>query len=399
MWEAMKMRRQSGRIRVGTGLPRTVRVARLMTAMALVVPVVTAIAASSAQADDVTPQSCGKRYVAGGDHYPAGHEVSDTVRWPRQLLDEHLTPSPGPWCLRNTSENDATTATYYNDGQLANTWNYSPDFITLEIGQENATIKDIVTTCFEKYRDPPHDFEGAKDCEDDILGDATLWTTLRNQLITILQQYKMIMAGRPKLIVAVVGYPNPYPQASDAQPKISPFCDDIEDSTTKCNTRWNNLPGALTSADMVIKKINLTIENVVKFYTWGYQGRFVFVNPYQKFLGHCMRMQVTAADDFPICHLCGTEDQYFDGPHTGSDNFGCSDPWFVAQADGTATPTYLTPADQIHDPPVVLSTVSQTTSGMGVHPNDAGHDCISDLVWEAVKQKLGVPEAPATACG
>jgi len=30
---------------------------------------------------------------------------------------------------------------------------------------------------------------------------------------------------------------------------------------------------------------------------------------------------------------------------------------------------------------------------MGKYPNDTGQKCISDLIWEAVKQKLGVPEA------
>jgi len=32
---------------------------------------------------------------------------------------------------------------------------------------------------------------------------------------------------------------------------------------------------------------------------------------------------------------------------------------------------------------------------MGIYPNAKGHACISDLIWEAVKQKLSVPEAPA----
>ena len=32
---------------------------------------------------------------------------------------------------------------------------------------------------------------------------------------------------------------------------------------------------------------------------------------------------------------------------------------------------------------------------MGFNPNAKGHDCISDLIWEAVKNKLGVPEPPA----
>jgi hypothetical protein len=34
---------------------------------------------------------------------------------------------------------------------------------------------------------------------------------------------------------------------------------------------------------------------------------------------------------------------------------------------------------------------------MGLYPNEKGHDCISDLIWESVKIKLGVPEPPASS--
>jgi len=355
------------------------------------------IAVSMASADDITPTSCGLRYVAGGDAFPAGAEISGTQRYSYHLLFDHLkgnTAKPGPWCLRSTAASGATTLTYYNGGQLANTWNYAPDLITLSIGEENDSIKDIIGDCFKDYRDPPHDFSGAQSCEQQILNNSGAWTTLTNQLITILQQYAMIMSGRPKLIIAVTGYPDPYPQSSDVQSKITSFCNDIEDSTLRCLTRWNQLPNALSTADQVIQKLNKTISNTVAWFTTGYQGRFVFVNPYDKFKGHSMKMQVKASDDNPVCHFCGTDAEYMDGPHTGNENFGSDSPWFVAQSDGTATPTYLEPADQIHDPPVVLSTVSQTTSGMGIHVNDAGQKCMSDLIWEAVKIKLGVPEAP-----
>jgi hypothetical protein len=103
-----------------------------------------------------------------------------------------------------------------------------------------------------------------------------------------------------------------------------------------------------------------------------------------------MKMDVTLRLD-DVCHFCGTEDEYHDS-HSAQHDFGPSDPWFVAQSDGTASPDYLDPPDQINDPPVVLVAKSQTTSGMGIHPNDAGHTCISDAIWEAVKWKLGVPE-------
>ena len=81
-------------------------------------------------------------------------------------------------------------------------------------------------------------------------------------------------------------------------------------------------------------------------------------------------------------------------------NFGCSEAWFKAGDDGTAIPFYLDPAAI-----GVLIDRSQTTSGMGVHPNDDGNKCISDLIWEAdtlepgvtpLKWKLSIPEAPKT---
>src|SRR5262245_19029922 len=59
-------------------------------------------------------------------------------------------------------------------------------------------------------------------------------------------------------------------------------------------------------------------------------------------------------------------------------NFGCSDPWFKAGDDGRANPSYLDPAAI-----GALINRSQTTSGMGVHPNDTGNKCVSDLIWEA----------------
>jgi hypothetical protein len=370
---------------------------RLRIAAALVALVALVVTVSMASADDITPTACGLRYVAGGDGFPAGAEISGTQRYSYHLLFDHLkgnTAKPGAWCLRSTASTGATTSTYVSGGQLSNTWNYFPDLITLSIGEENDSIKNIIGDCFKKYRDPPHDFSGAQSCEQQILNNSSAWSTLTNQLITILQQYSMIMSGRPKLIVAVTGYPDPFPQATDVTSAIPSFCNDIEDSTLSCLARWNQLPGALTTADQVIQKLNKTISDTVAWFTTGYQGRFVFVNPYDKFKGHAMKMQVKASDDSPVCHFCGTDAEYTDGPHTGDHNFGSDNPWIVAQSDGTATPLYLEPADQIHDPPVVLSTVSQTTSGMGVRVNDAGQKCMSDLIWEAVKIKLGIPEAP-----
>ena len=108
-----------------------------------------------------------------------------------------------------------------------------------------------------------------------------------------------------------------------------------------------------------------------------------------------MKMEVSFKTTFEHPEESGAVHQH-DSP--SAVNFGCSDPWFVAGSDGTDIPFYLEPAAI-----GVLVNESQTTSGMGVYPNDAGHKCISDLIWDAdtidpgvtpLKWKLGVPEAP-----
>ena len=327
-----------------------------------------------------TAEDCALRYVAGGDHVPAGHEVSETERFPSQLLEEHLKPSPGPWCVYNTAKNETTSATYTSGGQQAAAWNYRPDLITLTVGGENGTIVDLITKCFDKVKD--HDFSGANSCAAVVYGNSSAYTSLKNNLVTTLDYYKRLMAGRPQLVVAVTGYANPYPRSSAASSDVPQLCTPLIDTAQTCNQRWAQLPPALTTLDNAIKKLNTTIEEAVKPFVTGSQGRYFFVNPYDKLRDHCMKMDVT---------ILTTVDHgdYVDA-HNSSKNMGCSDPWFVEGSTGSKTPDYLEPASN-----GVLLTKTQTTVGMGVHPNDKGADCLSDLVWEAVKTKLGVPEPPS----
>ena len=52
----------------------------------------------------------------------------------------------------------------------------------------------------------------------------------------------------------------------------------------------------------------------------------------------------------------------------------------------------------------VLILATQTTKGMGIYPDEDGHDCISDLIFEAdngwgiLKNKLGIPEPAEEPC-
>jgi len=356
-----------------------------------------AIAASAAVAvaldsrTAVHAQDCARHYVAGGDHYPAGHDIQNSERYPDHLVADHL-KTWGPWCEYDLAQNETTSATFISGGQLAKTWNLAPDLITLTVGEENTTVINLVTDCFNKVRD--HDFSGATTCAASILGNSSLWSNLNLNLTTIQQQFRVIMAGRPKLAVAVTGYPNPYPKSLDAAAAVTELCTPLIDTIPTCVARWVQLAPALDTIDQVFKKLNDTISNAVKPFAIGSNGRFVYVDTYTKMRDHCMKMEVTIRTTVEHPEEEGAVHEH-DSPAV---NFGCSDPWFKADDDGTADPSYLDPAAI-----GVLTQKSQTTSGMGVHPNDTGNTCIANLIWEAdtidpgvtpLKWKLGIPEAP-----
>jgi len=356
---------------------------RLLPALILVVSL---IPAAPASADDL----CAKRYVAGGDDIPAGQDVNEDERYPNKLRVDHLNqPAPGPWCLFNTAKNDATTSKYISDGQLATTWNMRPDFITLTIGRENTPIIDMIDSCFKKVRD--HDFTEANVCFAMILANDSAFTNLKNNLVTTFQGYRLIMYGRPWLIVAVTTVPNPYAQATDVLIKIPELCLPLVDTALTCAIRWAQYPLALITADQVIQKLNQTIYDAYYPFFTGTQGRFQLVDIYPKFKGHCMEMKVQIKTT--VNH--GEFTDHHDSPEV---NMACDNTWFVKGDDGNKIPQYLDPAID-----GVLIEKSQTTKGMGVRVNADGQKCISDQIWEwdtpepgttPLKWKLKYPEQP-----
>lgn len=360
--------------------------------IALTAGLVLAVGAALGLQPSAYAQGCGRHYVAAGDAIAAGKEVTESERYSRQLWEDHL-KTWGAWCEWNIAKDKTTSTTYITGGQLAQTWNYRPDLITLTLGEQNNQIINLVDSCFDKIKS--HDFSGGSACAGAILGNSTLWSGLNSNLITTFQQYRMIMAGRPWLVVAVTGYPNPYPKPLDAAAKIPELCTPLVDTITTCTIRWVQLPPALELLDQVFKKLNTTIANAVAPYANSTAGRFVFVNPYDKFRDHCMKMEVEMKTTVEHPEQQGAVHNH---DNFTSVNFGCSEPWFVEGSDGTDNPFYLAPAA-----PGVLINQSQTTKGMGVWPNDDGHQCLGDLIWEAdtidpgvspLKWKLGVPEPP-----
>jgi hypothetical protein len=330
-------------------------------------------------------------YVASGDDVVNGKDLNDnSKRYPEQLVNDHI-KSPG-WCVYNQGKNSQTSSSYISGGGLSSAYNMRPDFLTLQLGEQNSTIVNLVKDCFDKVKD--HNFTGASTCASTILGNSSLWSDLKNNYTTILQQTRIMMSQRPQLVVAIVNYPNPYPHADTATAKIAELCVPLIDTIPTCTARWAQLPPALLLLDQVFQKLNSTLKETLAPFNQGPSGnRWVYADVYPKLKDHCMKMEVTIKTQVEHPEEDGAVHEH-DSPAV---NFGCSTPWFTAGSDGTKTPDYLDPAAI-----GILIEKSQTTSGMGVYPNADGHKCIDDVIWEAdtidpgttpLKWKLGYGEA------
>jgi lysophospholipase L1-like esterase len=319
-------------------------------------------------------------YVAAGDDIPAGHDLNDDAkRYPEQLLEDHLI-GPG-WCVYNQGANGQTSQKFINDGGLAKAYNMRPDLITIQLGEQNDTIVNLIDSCFKKVRD--HDFSGANACAAGILANPTLFDNLKKNYTTILQMTRIMASQRPQLVVAIPNYPNPYPQANaQLTAEITQLCVGVIDAMQSCLQRWLQLPPALLTIDKVFQKLNKALAESVAPFQAGPNGfRWVLVDLYPKFKGHEMKMDVTLKLE-QVCHLCGTSGSYMDD-HSSNKDLGSDDPWWIEGDTGRKFPEYLLVPGPLINPPVVIMRVSQTTEGMGVWVDADGQQCIADAIWDA----------------
>lgn len=342
---------------------------------------------------DMTAQAAGCLiYVAAGDDVVNGHDLNDnSKRYPEQLVEDHI-PSPG-WCLYNQGKDGETSANFITGGGLAKAYNMRPDLLTIQLGEQNDPALKLVGECFDKVKD--HQFLDASACGAQILANTTLWDNMKKNYTTILQQTRIMQMQRPKLVVAVVNYPNPYPQAADVIGPYLNMCAQLIDTTQTCMNRWSQLPPALTVLDQVFQKLNQTLKDAVAPFQSGPNGyRWVYVDVYPKFKSHCMTMKVSIFTT--VFHPPSQVDVH----NSLDNNIGCSRTWFTETYHGSRVPDYLQPASN-----GVLLTYTQTTTNMGKYPNADGHQCIADAIWEAdtilpgqtpLKWILGYGEASKT---
>lgn len=375
------------------------RYARILMVAAVVALVAAILAVTAPRHGRVvktaTTTTCARYYVATGDGVPYGKDAAgggsddSSLSYANDLLTKDLMNNPpsgsGPWCLKNIAADGTTTDTYVNGSgaQMAQEALLKPTLVTIQLGRQNATIDDLISTCLTDVKN--HEFTDASTCALNIMSNTGVFTKLRNDLSAILSKYGTQMSGNPKLVVVVVGYYNMYAHPTTAATDMAQMCPQLVDTIPTCIARWVLLPPALIALDEVTKQINATLQPVVQKFTAGYQGRFVWINPYDSFNDKCMNMKVTIKTT--VYHPTNTVHDH----NSNEINYGC-DPTYIATDgnDGGTSPfIYLTPAVD-----GVLVNASQTTKDLGVNPNDNGHQCLAKLIWFAVYQKLGWPQSP-----
>ena len=347
------------------------RLGALGMAFVLATSVFTVSSASAPLADAAA--GC-RIYVASGDDVTNGKAMDDNAsRYAEQLIADHI-KSPG-WCLFNQGKNGQTSSSYITGGGMSSAYNMRPDFLTIQLGEQNATIVKLITDCFDKVKD--HDFSGAQRvrCRDpgqqQSSGRTSRTTTRRS-------------CSRPgswprsdhSSSSAVVNYPNPYPRSLDVIDEIVTLCVPLIDTIATCSIRWAQLPPALLVLDQVFVKLNQTLKDSMAPFQAGPNGsRWVYVDTYPDVRGplHDDEGQDQDQGRAPRGERSGPR------PRLSRSQFRLLDDvvrgGFRRHGQAELPRCRPRPASSIE--------WSQTTKGMGVYPNKDGHQCIADTIWEA----------------
>lgn len=270
--------------------------------------------------------------------------------------------------VRNIACSGATTQEYRSTDkcsrhQLADALAGEFDLITVTLGADNDVLPRL-NSCSQLLL--AGDVKKALTCEDTLLNDTspTVWPALASDAASIASSYNGFLDQHLHAVVVITGYYDPLP-AAISQDKIDSLCNQLNffsklfKSVKTCKAFIAQYQPALSKSSQIIDKLNLTLANSASPYLTRPDGRMVWVNPRFAFDDHCTTIQVL------ITGSVGT----------AAGDLGCA-------------PTWITPNGQGHGT-VSFQGMKVSFAGVGVHPNDAGQRCLSNLIWEAAKSKLG----------
>ena len=196
--------------------------------------------------------------MASGDDIPNGNKLDDNAsRFPEQLLADHLI-SPG-WCLYNQGKNGTTSSSFISGGGMATAYNSRPDLHTITLGEQNSTVVDLITSCFDKVKD--HDFAGGAACASAVLANSSRWTNMTNNYTTLQQTQRIMASQRPGLVVAVTTIPTRSLGRRTSSMRSRSSASRSSTPSRPAPLDGPSCPPALLAIDQAFKKLNTTIQN------------------------------------------------------------------------------------------------------------------------------------------
>lgn len=359
-----------------------------------------------ANVSDLTPTPTPEpfQYMATGDSIPSGVDLGtscdndpDCPGAPEKAYPEKLKQKLDGFSvsLHNIACSGATTIQYLDGeygygepdlcaqaasrrGQLMEAVSAEPDLVTVTVGVDDFVLSRLYDApepfgCVQNFL-LRGDFPGALKCERDILNDKEAWDGLRARLEMILGRYAHEMTSNSRLVVVVTGYYNPVPTHVELPVPWKQLCDGL----SACRGPVRDMNKALLLGDKILRKLNYdVIEPAVSRYWSSTGGRIIWADLYGQFEGQCIPISLT----FDVT-VKGLTQNY--GPY----NVGCaeSERWIAPREAFSHTTTLVSRRN--------LTVNLTIATDDGVHPNEEGHQCIANAVWEGVKEQLGSTEAP-----
>lgn len=329
-------------------------------------------------------------YIATGDSVPAGADIGSSCAttsppctadpgnaYPAFLSGKLAQLDPFGVKTSNLSCSGTTSSQYRFSGlcghgqsqlSLTTTTTEEPDVVTVTVGADDYSLKTLVSSCLTLLTKA--NLPGAGDCAEKVLNNEQQpLAALAGNLTVVLQS---IAAAHPHALIVVTNYYNPLPLSISTSQCESSDIFSPPPTVFACNWFVGNFNRLLSATDALVTDLNLKIGTVVIQQFGPSAGRVLLADVHDKFNGHC-----TAIDLKVTFAFLAADHQ-----------LGCGSSTWIA-----AAPNY-------HFPPTKFWGVTLEVNEAGVHPTAAGHQCIANVIWETIKQKIGSTESPNTKpCG
>ena len=207
-----------------------------------------------------------------------------------------------------------------------------PDLLTIQLGEQNTTIVNLITSCFDKVKD--HDFSGATACAAQILGNASVGQP---------QQQLHDHPAATRIMARATAARDRAPRLPEPVSAACPTWSTVRCSACRSSTRTDlhrpvgTAPAGADDLDQVFQKLNKTIKDALAPFQAGPNGGAGSTSTLPEVQGPLHEDGGHHQDQGQHPGQIGRRPR----PRVAEADFGCDDTWYVEGSDGTKLPNYL----------------------------------------------------------